>query len=433
MTQQARTIQYKGVTSLRRTEDSEMAHAVPSEAVQMEMQDHPSGVLLRTIVIGMTAFLTVVDLFATQAILPTLARAYNVTPAAMGFAVNASTMGMAVAGLAVSLFSQRIDRRFGILISLSILSIPTALLAVAPDLTTFTALRIAQGLCMASAFTLTLAYLGEECSAADAGGAFAAYITGNVASNLIGRLVSAAVADHLGLASNFYFFAALNLAGAVLVYYTVARSSPMMQMGPGARSPFAAWIAHLRNPRLRAAFGIGFCILFAFIGTFTYVNFVLVRPPLSIGPMQLGFVYFVFLPSIFTTLVAGRAVHRWGTRATLWSSLALAGVGLPLLLLPSLAAVLLGMVLVGVGTFFGQATATGFVSQAATADRGSASGIYLACYFAGGLVGTAILGQIFDRIGWAACVGGIMMSLGAAAVLAFRLEMSCEHGRPSCS
>jgi predicted MFS family arabinose efflux permease len=401
-----------------------MAHAVSSEAIRMEMQSHPSVVPLRTIVIGLTAFLTVVDLFATQAILPSLARAYHVTPAAMGFAVNSSTMGMAVAGLAMSLFSQRINRRLGILISLSVLSIPTALLAVAPDLTTFTALRIMQGLCMSSAFTLTLAYLGEECSAADAGGAFAAYITGNVVSNLIGRLVSAAVADHLGLASNFYFFAALNLAGAVLVYYTVAQSAPMMQRGAAVRSPSAAWIAHLSNPRLRAAFGIGFCILFAFIGTFTYVNFVLVRPPLSIGPMQLGFAYFVFLPSVFTTLLAGRAVDLWGTRQTLCSSLALAGVGLPLLLLPSLAAVLLGMVLVGVGTFFAQATATGFVSHAATADRGSASGIYLACYFAGGLVGTAILGQIFDRIGWPACVGGIMLSLGVAAVLALRLKMT---------
>ena len=122
-----------------------MAHAVPLEAVQIEMQGHPSGVLLRTIVIGLTAFLTVVDLFATQAILPTLTRAYQVTPAAMGFAVNSSTMGMAVAGLVVSLFSQRINRRLGILISLSVLSIPTALLAVAPDLATFTALRYLNG------------------------------------------------------------------------------------------------------------------------------------------------------------------------------------------------------------------------------------------------------------------------------------------------
>ena len=400
-----------------------MTQAVSTfEMARTEMSERSSGVLLRSAVICVTAFLTVVDLFATQAILPSLTRAYQVTPAAMGFAVNSSTIGMAVAGLVVSLFSQRIDRRVGILISLALLSIPTALLAIAPDLTTFTVLRIAQGLCMASAFTLTLAYLGEECSATDAAGAFAAYITGNVASNLIGRLISAGVADHLGLAWNFYFFAALNLAGAVLVYYTVAQTTPMMQMGSAARSPFTAWITHLRNARLRAAFGIGFCILFAFIGTFTYVNFVLVRPPLSLGPMELGFVYFVFLPSVVTTLLAGRAVHRWGTRPTLWSSLALAGLGMPLLLLPKLAAVLLGMVLIGVGTFFAQATATGFVSRAATADRGSASGIYLACYFAGGLVGTAILGQIFDRIGWPACVAGIALSLGVAAVLTLRLK-----------
>jgi predicted MFS family arabinose efflux permease len=393
------------------------------ESSPMEMHGHSSGVLMRTLVIGLTAFLTVVDLFATQAILPTLARAYNVSPAAMGFAVNASTMGMAAAGLAVALFAQRIDRRLGILVSLALLSVPTALLAVAPDLTTFTLLRIAQGLCMASAFTLMLAYLGEECSAMDAGGAFAAYITGNVASNLIGRLVSAGIADHLGLASNFYFFAALNLAGAVLVYFTVAQAAPMEQSEPASPTPVAAWLEHLRNPQLRAAFGIGFCILFAFIGTFTYVNFVLVRAPLSLGPMELGFVYFVFLPSVVTTLLAGSIVHRWGTRPTLWGSLALAGAGLPLLLLPNLAAVLLGMVLIGVGTFFAQATATGFVSRAATADRGSASGIYLACYFAGGLVGTAILGQVFDRIGWPACVAGIALSLAAAALLSLRLKL----------
>ena len=401
--------------------------ALTLEAARMGMQERSSGVLLRSVVICLTAFLTVVDLFATQAILPTLTLAYNVTPAAMGFAVNSSTMGMAIAGLIVSLFSQRIDRRLGILVSLAMLSIPTALLAVAPDLTTFTVLRITQGLCMASAFTLTLAYLGEECSAADAGGAFAAYITGNVASNLIGRLISAALADHLGLAWNFYFFAAVNLAGAVLVYYTVARTTPMAQMGLAARSPFAAWFEHLRNPRLRAAFGIGFCILFAFIGTFTYVNFVLVRPPLSLGPMQLGFVYFVFLPSVLTTLLAGRAVHRLGTRPTLWGSLAIAAAGLPLLLLHQLAVVLLGMVLIGVGTFFAQATATGFVSRAATADRGAASGIYLACYFAGGLVGTAVLGQMFDRIGWPACVAGIALSLGAAALLALRLKIPTDN------
>jgi predicted MFS family arabinose efflux permease len=340
----------------------------------------------------------------------------------MSLAVNASTMGMAIAGLSVAFFSQQIDRRIGILISLCVLAVPTALLAVAPDLMTFAILRVIQGLCMASAFTLTLAYLGEECSAMDAGGAFAAYITGNVASNLIGRLISAGVADHFGLAANFYFFAALNLAGAVLVYFTIRSTMPILPAGE-TLTPFAIWAKHLRNPPLLASFGIGFCILFGFIGTFSYVNFVLVREPLSLGRMELGLVYFVFLPSIVTTPFAGAAVRRFGTRPTFWSALALAGLGLPTLLLPSLPAVITGLMLVGVGTFFAQAAATGFVGRAATTDRGSASGIYLACYFFGGLVGTAVLGQLFDRIGWAACVSGVAVVLLVAGLLAFRLKM----------
>src|SRR5262249_31852316 len=159
-------------------------------------------------------------------------------------------------------------------LSLALLSIPTALLATAPDLTSFALLRIVQGVFMAAAFALTLAHLGEQCSAKDAATAFAAYITGNVASNLIGRLVSAGVADHLGLAANFYLFALLNLSGAALVYFTLRQTAPMAAGATAASSPFAAWSEHLRNGPLCAAFVIGFCILFAFIGTFTYVNFV---------------------------------------------------------------------------------------------------------------------------------------------------------------
>ncbi|MDH2403980.1 MFS transporter [Bradyrhizobium sp. SSUT18] len=395
--------------------------SAPIKPSAMTMDEHSPRLILRSLVIGLTAFLTVVDLFATQAILPSLTRHYGVTPAAMSFAVNASTFGMAVAGLVVGFFSPQINRRTGILLSLALLAIPTSLLASAPNLAVFTALRIAQGACMASAFALTLAYLGEQCSAMDAGGAFAAYITGNVASNLVGRLISAAVADGLGLAWNFYVFAALNLAGAALVYFTIQRVQPMRAMMPAA-SPLSATIAHWSNPRLRAAFGIGFCILFAFIGTFTFVNFVLVRPPLSLGMMDLGLVYFIFLPSVVTTLLAGRVASRFGARTTIWGALAVAGIGLPLMLAPHLGGVLTGMALVGVGTFFAQAAATAFVGQTAADNRGVASGTYLACYFCGGLVGTAVLGRLFDSFGWHACVAGVGMALAIAALLTFNLE-----------
>ncbi len=377
---------------------------------------------MRNLLIGLVAFLTLVDLFATQAILPALASQYGVRPAAMGLAVNASTLGMAIGALAVAYFSRQIDRRLGIALALGVLTVPTALLAGAPDLTTFAALRVLQGLCMATAFALTLSYLAEQCSMADSAGAFAAYIAGNVASNLFGRLMAAALVDHLGIAANFLTFAGLNLAGAVMVWFWLGRAAPA-PMPDSAKGPLAVWRDHLGNKALRASFAIGFLILFAFIGTFTFVNFVLVRAPLSLGMMAIGFVYFVFLPAMLLTPLAGKVAARLGTRMTFWLAIAVALAGLPLLLLPSLAAVLTGLVLVGAGTFFAQATTTGFVGRAAQSDRGAASGLYLASYFTGGLIGTAVLGALFERVGWGACVAGIGVALVLAALLASRLTL----------
>jgi len=122
-----------------------MSHSYSHEIITIAAPSPRAHVLLRSFVIGLTAFLTVVDLFATQALLPSLARQYNVSPAAMGFAVNASTMGMAMGALLVALASANIPRRTGIFLSLALLSIPTTLLATAPNLPVFALLRVLQG------------------------------------------------------------------------------------------------------------------------------------------------------------------------------------------------------------------------------------------------------------------------------------------------
>ena len=383
--------------------------------------DHKVG-LLHALVIGHLAFLTVVDLFATQAILPSLAKVYEADAALIGPAVNAGTLGMAIAGLGAAFLGARIDYRRTIAGSLAFLAIPTVLLAVAPSLAAFALLRVIQGLLMAMAFTLTLAYLAKTTSGLATATLFAAYITGNVASNLFGRLMSASIADMFGLKVNFVVFAVLNLLGGVLAFIALSKRVDQTSIRHENRGATVSRL--LADPGLRSAFAIGFCILFAFIGTFTYVNFVLVRSPLSLGMMAVGFAYFVFLPSIVTTPMAGSLVQCLGVRRAMWTALAIAAAGLPLLLVAALPPVLAGMALVAVGTFLAQAIATGFVGRAAAADATAASGTYLASYFFGGMVGSIVLGQVFVRSGWSACVAGIAVSLLAAALLARRLRLT---------
>ncbi|HWT99372.1 MAG TPA: MFS transporter [Terriglobales bacterium] len=383
------------------------------------------------VLIGVIAFLTLVDLFATQAILPSLVVHYGTTPAATGLAVNASTFGMAAAGLAVAMIGRKIDRRRAVIISLATLSLPTCLLALAPGLGSFMALRIVQGLLMATAFTMTLAYLAEGGNPMQATLGSAAYVTGNVASNLFGRLLAAAAVDHVGLSGTFVLFAVLNLAGAALAATVLRMTGKAQPQAPALAVPssgeaiaiamVAGWRGHLRDKQARAAFAIGFCILFAFIGTFTYVNFVLTRAPFAIHPMQLGLVYFVFLPSLITTPLAGRVITRWSTSSGISVALLLALVALPLLLSPSLPLLLAGLTLVAVGTFLAQAIATGYVGRHAKSDRAAAGGLYLASYFLGGLAGSFALGQAFDHWGWTSCVSGVGLALLAAIGLSRRL------------
>jgi len=374
----------------------------------------------RSLLIAVIGFLTLVDLFATQAILPSLAVEYGVTPSEIGVAANSTTLGMAVAGLFVGAFSANVERKRSILLSLLLLAIPTAALAFAPNLTIFSLLRITQGLFMAAAFTLTLTHLAERCEHRTAS-ALAAYVTGVVASNLIGRLTAALVAGLVGATSSFLFFAALNIAGSLLIAVALHRNEPEPMTGRGRF--WTGWLHHLANPALCRTFAIGFLILFGFIGVFTYVGFVLMRPPLALSMGALGLVFLVFAPSMLTTPAAGRITNIYGPGLTVAASLALALSGLVLLTLSSLPMIIIGLVLVGVGTFFAQAVATGHVGRVAVGDKAAASGLYLSSYYCGGLFGAAVIGQLFDRFGWNAAVGGVFVALSLAALLGLTLRM----------
>lgn len=93
-----------------------------------------------------------------------------------------------------------------------------------------------------------------------------AYITGNVAANLIGRLVASGIADAFGLPESFLLLVALNLAGAAIARgYIGATSGASPQRAAPQRPVMAIWRTHLGNPRLAPAFAIGFAILFVFV------------------------------------------------------------------------------------------------------------------------------------------------------------------------
>ena len=295
-----------------------MTHAQPTPHLGADAPTSASA-LRRNLVIGLIAFLTVVDLFATQAILPSLAQAYGVTPAAMGLAVNASTSAWRWPGCGRLL--QPPDRPpHRHLVSLALLAIPTGLLAVAPDLATFTALRIVQGTVMAAAFTLTLAYLGERCSAP----------TPPVPSRPMSPATSPATCSAAcsrrrspiisGLAANFYVFALLNLGGAALVWFWLGRTPSMLAVGQQRHRrsrPGPSICATRRCARLRHRLSDP-----VRLHRHLHLRQLRADPRAAPGGPDGARLRLLRLPAVdLTTPLAGRVVARFGTRPTFWGAL----------------------------------------------------------------------------------------------------------------
>lgn len=394
-----------------------MARVMAGEPAQMQRE-----VVQRSFILSCVAFFSLVDLFGTQALLPMLADSYDAASSAIGVAANAPLIGMAVSSLCVTLFARRMDRRIGIALALALLAIPTALLASMPDLRLFTLLRVMQGICMGAAFTLTLTYFSERCAVMALGGAMAAFVTGTVAANLLGRLLASGMAEEVGLWSSFVFFAVLNLMGALLAWLWLRSEPPDDAPHTGGTETFQAWAAHLSDPHLRAAFGLSFVALFMFAATFSYASFALAAPPFVLPQMSLGLVYLVFLPSVLTTPLAARTTARWGSRAAGLVGVGLALPGLGLLLAAHLPLVLLGLAMTASGLLFTLAVAASFVGRYALRDRAAAQRLYLAAAFIGGITGAWLMGMMYAMPGWTLTVAMLIVILAVLGRFVYQMS-----------
>jgi YNFM family putative membrane transporter len=92
---------------------------------------------------------------------------------------------------------------------------------------------------------------------------------------------------------------------------------------------------------------------------------------------------------------------------------AIAAIATCATLLHSLAGLVAALVVFVVGTFIAQAVAPGFVNASAPDAKGGASALYLAFYYAGGALGSALPGYAFSAYGWP---GVVACSVGALAL-----------------
>jgi MFS transporter, YNFM family, putative membrane transport protein len=396
---------------------------------------------------GFAAFL---DLYATQPLLPLLARTFEASAFQVGLTVTAPVVAVALAAPVVGRIADRVGLRRTILTAAFLLTVATALAATAQSLAQLVFWRFVQGIVTPGIFASTIAYIHEVWPASRAGRGTASYMSGTVIGGFVGRAVAGVVAADATWHESFIALAILNGLVAVALW----RWLPNAKTGPRSRGanqgevrrtgpPSLAGIKHdelqrtneirllkslFTNRRLVATFGVGFCVLFTQVAMFTYVTFLLAAPPFRLSTVALGWLFVVYLVGAVVTPFSGAWVDRHGHRMGIASAMAIGATGALMTLLPWLPAIVAGLALCATGVFIAQATTSGYIGAVTTRDRALAVGIYSTFYYGGGSAGGALPALFWSRGGWPACVALVVGIQVVGVVIA--LTQWTETGRP---
>lgn len=365
--------------------------------------------------IGFFAFLNV---YSMQSVLPMLMHEFSASPVQAGMTVGATALGVAIISPFMGMLSDAVGRKVILCASMFIMTLPSALIALAGNLEQIIVLRFMQGLAVPGIAVTLIAYIAEEFRADNVARMTALYVGGTVMGGFCGRFITGHTAELFGWRAAFICLAALSLGGALLTLWLLpgSRAFTPSRDVKGALQTFGR---HLRNQRLLASCAVGFCVLFSLVGTFTYINLHLAAPPFSLSAAGLANVFVVYLGGVLLTPIAGRHVGKLGFQRSLLLALVFSAAGLFLTLTSSLPLIILGLVICSSGIFICQSVTISFIGAHVSEGRSLATGLYYMSYYAGGAFGSWLPGLAFEHWGWSGSVLVIAALQLAAALIAF--------------
>jgi predicted MFS family arabinose efflux permease len=370
----------------------------------------------RRIAVGLAGFCTFINLYMPQALLPSLAQEFGAGAAQVSATITASTLAIALTAPFTGALADVLGRKRVITAAMIALIVPTVLVALAPNVPALIVFRFLQGLLLPPIFVVVVAYIGEEWPPAEVPAIVGLYVAGSSLGGFSGRFITGILADLIGWRGAFAAIAVLTLASAAALIVMLPRERKFVR-SDGFTASLRQMLRHLRRPQLLATYAVGFGVLFNFIATFTYVSFHLAAPPYGFSPSLLGAIFVTYLVGAGATTMTGRATNRFGRRSLMLATIAVWICGALLMLVPSLAAIILGLTLCAGCGMLAQAISTGRVTAIAREGRSSAVGLYVTSFYIGGSVGAVLPGLAWERGGWSAVVAMVVAMLAVMGTI----------------
>jgi YNFM family putative membrane transporter len=340
------------------------------------------------------------NIYITQPVLPILQTEFDSDMILVSFSVSAVILGIALFNLPFGFLADRLPIHPLILIGGIAVAASGLICALTDHLWVLIAARFLQGAFIPALTTCLAAYLAKTLPTERLNVVMGSYVAATVLGGLGGRLLGGWIHPPLHWRYAFVSAAALILIATIGAF----RGLPRRASDSGQQVESTGFITLLKRREILLIYFCATGSFAIFSSIFNYLPFRLTAPPFNLSTELTTLLYLAYIVGIFMGPFAGEISNRIGSGNTLIAGSILIGAALTLLLLPSIMAVVLGLLGICAGFFSIHAAAVGALNRRLSGGQGKANALYVMFYYMGGWLGITVCGIVYKHGGWRAVV-----------------------------
>lgn len=341
------------------------------------------------------------NIYLTQPILPVLQNVFDADMVTVSLTVSAVILGMSLSNLFFGVLADRWPVRPIIMAGGLMVAAGGLLCAATENLWLLIGGRFLQGLFIPALTTCLAAYLARTLPAERLNVVMGSYVSATVLGGLGSRLLGGWMQTVLDWRTAFLAAAIIILLATAHAVYGLPREN-VEASAPTERISFAVLLKGWPFLRIYGCAAASFAV---FSSIFNYLPFRLAQTPFNFTTPQTTLLYLSYIVGIFIGPLAGRISTRYNSGVTLIGGTGVFALALLLLLVPSIVAVVAGLMGICAGFFAVHATAVGALNRRLASGQGRANALYILFYYLGGWLGITGTGWAYQKGGWNIVIG----------------------------
>ncbi len=348
------------------------------------------------------------NIYLPQPILPVLQNEFGVTPVQVSLTVSSVILGIVLSNLVFGFLSDRVAIQPIILLGGICVALGGLVAAVTHNFHLLVSARLFQGLFIPALTTSLAAWLARTLPGERLSVVMGSYVSATVLGGLGGRLLGGWIHPPLHWRYAFVSASILILATTVFALIVLPRKKSDQ---PTIDTFGESFLSLVRRKDLLLIFCSGAGGFLMFSPIFNFLPYRLQSDPFNFSTELITLIYLVYVMGIFLGPIAGKMSNRFGGGNALIAGTCILGISHLTLLIPSVIAIIIGLLGVCSGFFTIHAVAVGLLNSKLVNGHGKANAMYVLFYYAGGWLGITGAGFAFQHKGWYGVVGFVMCFL----------------------